>query len=49
MISAGKADPPARNGSKAPPPNGKPAPGKEKELDDIIDELEEDREEVPKG
>ena len=45
---AGKAEPPSRNGAKAPPPNGKPPPGKEKELDDIIDELEEDREESPK-
>jgi outer membrane protein assembly factor BamB len=47
--TGGKAEPPSRNGAKAPPPNEKPSPGKEKELDDIIDELEEDREDAPKG
>jgi outer membrane protein assembly factor BamB len=46
---AGKAEPSAGNGARAPPPDGRSPPGKEKELDDIIDELEEDREGVPKG
>ncbi len=46
---AAKVEPPTRDGTRAPPSNGKPPPGKEKELDDIIDELEEDREGAPKG